>query len=1175
MPLIMPSVLGVFLRVFYLGFVVREREPLSDEREGKPLGATLRLVLRNGPKNGKAHWDKINALSGILALSCLVFLQFSAGCGGGSGSSGGSPPPPPSNAVPAIVSLSPNSASAGGSAFTLTITGENFISSSGVQWNGTPRATTFSSSTQLQAQISAADIARSGSAAVSVTNPPPGGGNSGSAEFAISPTSNPAPSLTSLSPSSVNAGSSEFILTLNGTNFIPASSIEWNRVALSTTYLSETQLEVQIPSSDVAVPGFADITVSNPAPGGGTSTSVVLTIAYGPTVVNQTANDLVWDSTHQLIYLSVPSFAASNGNTVSALNPITGFVQSSEFAGSEPDVLAISDDNQFLYAALDGASSVQRFTLPGLLPDINYSLGAIPLYGPTFAVDLQVAPGLRHTTAVSRGAFNVSPYALGGMVIYDDATPRPTTATAPGNLYDSLHWGSDTALYANNSEIASFDFYVLTASSSGVVLSQDYTNEFSSFYVSIHYDRGTNLIYTDDGYVINPVNGQHVGAFQASGLMIPDSTLNSAFFLGQTAAQLGTSNFTIELFDLTTLAPVAEIVVRDIYGSPRRFIRWGANGLAFNDDAGYVYILNSPFVAASGARVVTPQRYLRPVENTRSAPRVIRSSKVAYASRSKRNFKTKVQLSSSVVPNPAPAVTGLSPNAVAVGVNGFTLTVTGSNFVSLSTVEWNGNQRPTEFLSSSQLQAQISASDVATAGSASVSVVTPSPGGGTSTPLPFSVVPGSNPVPSIVSLYPDFVAAGSSGFTLDVNGANFNASSVVEWNGSPRPSYLYGSGQLQVQISASDVATAGYARITVSNPGPGGGISRVAEFQILYKPTVVNQVTNDLVWDPLNQVFYISVPSSASTHANQICILNPATAAIMNCQSGNEPDVCAISDDSQFLYVGMDGTGSVQRFKLPGLIPDISYSLGADNTGSPYYALDLQVAPGAPHTTAVSKGVLNLDPKAQGGITIFDDATPRSTSAPGWGSPGGNTYDSIQWGSDATALYAAGWEGGDHFFTLNVISSGVVLSEDYPGVFWNPGGIHYDRGNGLVYSDDGFHAVDPSTGLPVGIFEVGAGSPMAPDSKLNTVFLLARYVWQESSNYTIDLFDMTHFVLVAQIPFSTAQNGLNRLGRFIRWGTNGLALNDPAGNLYLISGSFVSAAHNSQSQTDVKPVHKP
>src|SRR2546422_6738731 len=45
--------------------------------------------------------------------------------------------------------------------------------------------------------------------------------------------------------------------------------------------------------------------------------------------------------------------------------------------------------------------------------------------------------------------------------------------------------------------------------------------------------------------------------------------------------------------------------------------------------------------------------------------------------------------------------------------------------------------------------------------------------------------------------------------------------------------------------------------------------------------------------------------------------------------------------------------------------------------------------------------------------------------------------------------------------------------------------------------------------------------------------------------------------LVAQIPFSTAQNGLNRLGRFIRWGTNGLALNDPAGNLYLISGSFV------------------
>lgn len=111
----------------------------------------------------------------ILALMTLV------GCGGaGSGNTGGNPPPPPSNPVPAIVSLTPNSATASGSSFTLTITGQNFISSSTVYWNSpNALATTYVSSTQLQAQVTAADIASAGSATVSVGNPLPGGGNSG------------------------------------------------------------------------------------------------------------------------------------------------------------------------------------------------------------------------------------------------------------------------------------------------------------------------------------------------------------------------------------------------------------------------------------------------------------------------------------------------------------------------------------------------------------------------------------------------------------------------------------------------------------------------------------------------------------------------------------------------------------------------------------------------------------------------------------------------------------------------------------------------------------------------------------------------------------------------------------------------------------------------------------
>jgi hypothetical protein len=107
----------------------------------------------------------------------------------------------------------------------------------------------------------------------------------------------------------------------------------------------------------------------------------------------------------------------------------------------------------------------------------------------------------------------------------------------------------------------------------------------------------------------------------------------------------------------------------------------------------------------------------------------------------------------------------------------------------------------------------------------------------------------------------------------------------------------------------------------------------------------------------------------------------------------------------------------------------------------------------------------------------------------------------------------------------------------------------------------------PSTGLPVGIYEVGGRWPSSPDLTLGTVFIVTKYVGQGNSGYTLVMFDMTHFVPVDSIPFSTVQSGISVIGRFIRWGTNGLALSDKKGNVYLISAPFVNAPHTSQLPT--------
>ena len=88
-------------------------------------------------------------------------------------------------------------------------------------------------------------------------------------------TPNPVPTITAISPASVTAGDPAFTLTISGTNFISGSTVNWNGTALSTTYISATQLTANITAPLVANPGSANITVVNGTPGGGTSNTIV------------------------------------------------------------------------------------------------------------------------------------------------------------------------------------------------------------------------------------------------------------------------------------------------------------------------------------------------------------------------------------------------------------------------------------------------------------------------------------------------------------------------------------------------------------------------------------------------------------------------------------------------------------------------------------------------------------------------------------------------------------------------------------------------------------------------------------------------------------------------------------------------------------------------------------
>jgi YVTN family beta-propeller protein len=223
----------------------------------------------------------------LLLISLLLLL---AGCGGGTSQPLDNQPPPPTPA-PTITTILPNTAVTGGAAFTLTINGTNFVAASMVNFAGSAPVTTFVNSTQLTAVIPASSIASTGTLAVTVTNPAPGGGTSNPVTFTVTGDANPVPTIITLYPSCAPAGE-QFVDSVDnqlavigpnpGANFVAGSVVRWNGSDRPTTSNGAVNaLVAEISAADIAAAGTATVTVFNPAPGGGSSNSLTFTITTG------------------------------------------------------------------------------------------------------------------------------------------------------------------------------------------------------------------------------------------------------------------------------------------------------------------------------------------------------------------------------------------------------------------------------------------------------------------------------------------------------------------------------------------------------------------------------------------------------------------------------------------------------------------------------------------------------------------------------------------------------------------------------------------------------------------------------------------------------------------------------------------------------------------------------
>jgi hypothetical protein len=477
--------------------------------------------------------------------------------------------------------------------------------------------------------------------------------------------------------------------------------------------------------------------------------------------------------------------------------------------------------------------------------------------------------------------------------------------------------------------------------------------------------------------------------------------------------------------------------------------------------------------------------------------------------------------------NPVPSITSLSPSSVYTNGPAFTLTVKGTGFVPSTVIYWSPFQPAltTTYVSSTEVTAQVPSGYIVEPTTASVYANNPSPGGGNSGVLDFSVIALD---PTIQSLAPISVVAGSGATSVTVNGANFMNGAAILWNGRRIPTTYVNSEQLQGQLTATQVTKPEISQISVSNPPP-GGVSITLNFDVTFAATVriLNIPANDLVWDPVAQRIYASLPSSFGENGNSIAVINPANGSISGYHfAGSEPNQLALSSDSKYLYVGLNGSGSVQRLILPSFAPDINVSLGTSEFGGMNLAGAIQISPGNSHTFAVA---LSSGCCGEGGtLEFFTDTTllPDAITSP--------TTSAMQFAS-ANTMYA--YTSGT-LMQVNVTSSGGTLTTQWNDFLTGAGNIEYD--GGLIYSNGG-QVFNPTTGDLAGSYDVGgdfnSGNDLLPESAISSTFLVG--ISPFFANLGITSYNLSHFTPNAVIDLSQLSGSVTP--SLVSWGKNGLA----------------------------------
>ena len=356
-------------------------------------------------------------------------------------------------------------------------------------------------------------------------------------------------------------------LSIPGVSGTPGSLIKWGSDGLA----------FRTSGNQVFLLSTADIVPVSPS-----ATPTPVAVASGITRLPLTTNDIVFDQNTQKVYASVPSTSGTFGNSLVPIDPQNGLIGPPVFVGSEPKRLAISDNGQFIYVAIDGAALVRKFDVGSQSAGLQFGFGSATTFGPMVPDDMAVVPGSPSSLVVARGNGNPP---FDSVAAYDDGIQRGNGAQSG----KAIEFSSSPGTLYGYSQSTSFHKLALSASGVSIISS---VGQFISGDVDIRYDGGR--LYATSGDVYDPEALTLLGTLSGgAGLVVPDSSTGRVYCL----TGLGSSTLTLKSFDTNTFAQNGTLTISGVSGTPGSFIKAGANTLAFRTPSQAYFVQISAMTA--------------------------------------------------------------------------------------------------------------------------------------------------------------------------------------------------------------------------------------------------------------------------------------------------------------------------------------------------------------------------------------------------------------------------------------------------------------------------------------------------------------------------------------------------------------------------------------------------